>query len=331
MKRAALAVALVATAAPVAWAHKPSDAHVQIAVAGAHVTGTLAVALRDLDGALDLDADGDGSITWSEALAAAPRIDAYARERLAIGDGSAPCRVAFGAGKLVDFSDGAYWAMPLAGECPAAPDRLVVTYALLFDIDAQHRGIVHVQAARSSRTIVVRDVRPIEVDVGGPSALALAGVAAARVWTSPAVLLLLACLVLPVAAARRREVAVVFGTFALASSALQLLSAAELVYLPQSYSTLGLAAALAIAAVANVLRVSTGRRDLAFELGLLHGLACSTWLEQAALAPHRLAPALSFALGLAAAEATFVAVVVASVLAVRRTLLVRVLARIGFA
>jgi hypothetical protein len=309
-----LAIAIVLVLAPAAWAHKPSDAHLQIAVSGEHLTGTLAVALRDLDGALDLDADGDGTITWGDALAAAPRIDAYARQRLTI-DG---CTLAFGAGKLVDFSDGAYWAMPLSGECTSAPDVLVVKYALLFDIDAQHRGIVQVQTARSSRTIVARSAEPIAIELGASSALALARVGATRVWTSPFALLLLACLILPIATAKRRDVALVFGTFVLASTATLLLAAAELVYLPPDVVQLGLVLAVAIAAIANLLRVAAGRRDLAFELGLLHGLGCALWLDEA-IAPHRLVPTLGFAFGIAASEAVFVALVVAALYAVRRT------------
>jgi hypothetical protein len=312
--RCVVIVAIVVALAPAAWAHKPSDAHLQIAVSGQHLAGTLAVALRDLDGALDLDADGDGTITWGDALAAAPRIDAYARERLTITG----CTLAFGAGKLVDFSDGAYWAMPLSGECASPPDVLVVKYALLFDIDAQHRGIVQVQTARSSRTIVARSAEPIAIELGASSVSALACVGATRVWTSPFALLLLVCLVLPIATSKRRDVAIVFGTFALASTATLLLAAAELVYLPPEIVRLGLVLAVTVAATANLLRVAAGRRDLAFELGLLHGLGCAAWLDQV-VAPHRLVPTLGFAVGVSASEAAFVALVTAALIAVRRT------------
>lgn len=59
MKALAILIALTATA----WAHKPSDAHLALAADGAHITGRLDVAVRDLDGALQID-DGDGHITW---------------------------------------------------------------------------------------------------------------------------------------------------------------------------------------------------------------------------------------------------------------------------
>ena len=40
------------------------------------------IALRDLDAAIDLDADGDGRLTWREVRTAWPAIDAYALPRL---------------------------------------------------------------------------------------------------------------------------------------------------------------------------------------------------------------------------------------------------------
>jgi hypothetical protein len=41
--------------------------------------------VRDLDGALGLDADGNGEITWTELAASGPRIAAYVEHRLVLG------------------------------------------------------------------------------------------------------------------------------------------------------------------------------------------------------------------------------------------------------
>ena len=62
----AIAAVVATGAAGSAWAHKPSDAHLHLAVDGSVVRGRLDVAVRDLDAALTLDADGDGRITWGE-------------------------------------------------------------------------------------------------------------------------------------------------------------------------------------------------------------------------------------------------------------------------
>ena len=42
------------------------------------------IALRDLDAAIDLDANDDGKLTWGEVKAAWPRIQTYALARLTI-------------------------------------------------------------------------------------------------------------------------------------------------------------------------------------------------------------------------------------------------------
>ena len=331
MKRA-LVIAM-ALAPSVAWAHKPSDAHLQLAVSGDQLAGTLAVALRDLDGALDLDADGDGEITWGEVLSASQRIDTYAHERVAVTG----CTFAFGTGKLVDFSDGAYWAMPLTGSCASAPSTLVVHYALLFDIDAQHRGIVHVETARGSRTIVVRDAKPIAIALATDSMSTSLAQGFVRVW-SPAELALLGCLILPVVLLRRgrprdvaRGVTAIFVAFAVASCATLLVAAAELVYLPPQLVDAALVIAIVAAAASNLLRSVASRWELAFELGLVQGLGAALWLRDAGLATHRLAPTLGFAAGIAIAQAAFVAVLVPALFLIRRTFADRALLWVGSA
>ncbi|HEX3758503.1 MAG TPA: hypothetical protein VHW23_07335, partial [Kofleriaceae bacterium] len=68
---AVVCCAIGAIAAP-AWAHKPSDAHLRLAVDGDAITGRLDVAVRDLDAAVELDAAGNGEITWRELSDGAP-------------------------------------------------------------------------------------------------------------------------------------------------------------------------------------------------------------------------------------------------------------------
>jgi len=283
-----LAILLLLTAP--AWAHKPSDAHVQIVVAGDRLSGTLAVALRDLDGALDLDADGNGSITWSEVQAAAPRIAAYETERLQVEG----CTLTLGAGALVDFSDGAYWTVPVTGACDGAPDRLVVTYQLLFDIDAQHRGIVQIASARVTETVVARSGKPIEVELGTTSLLGYAKQGLWHVLAAPQHVLVLLLLLLPIAPRRRPSVA---AAFLLAATTTMLVTATGVLHLPGPLVELSLALTALIAAVLNLLG-SSERWTLAFELGLVHGLGFALWAAELGAPPHRLSPLLGFCAGI---------------------------------
>ena len=59
----AFAAALVATSA---LAHTASDSYLTLDVREERLAGRWDIALRDADLALDLDADGDGAITWGE-------------------------------------------------------------------------------------------------------------------------------------------------------------------------------------------------------------------------------------------------------------------------
>jgi hypothetical protein len=149
----AVAAGLSWLAAAPAWAHKPSDAHLRLAVEGDTITGRLDVAVRDLDGALGLDGNGDGDITWAELSSAAPRIADYIERRLALGADGTPCAPHLGSAALAELSDGAYWAVPLSAACSHAPSSIDVSYSLLFDIDSMHRGLAHL----AGQTVIVRD------------------------------------------------------------------------------------------------------------------------------------------------------------------------------
>ena len=59
----------IALAAAGAQAHKPSDSYLVVSIDGDTVRGQWDIALRDLDFAIGLDADGDGNITWGEVRA----------------------------------------------------------------------------------------------------------------------------------------------------------------------------------------------------------------------------------------------------------------------
>ena len=153
---------VLALAAASAFAHKASDSYLQIDAASAGTSVRWDIALRDLDAALDLDADEDGKLTWGEVKAAAPRIDAYALPRLSIA--GCPLRVTGRA--LERRNDGAYAVLTLKSDCvlAAAPS---ITYALFREVDPTHRGIAKVQ--RAGQPVVLMLLDPMR-GVAGPAA-----------------------------------------------------------------------------------------------------------------------------------------------------------------
>ena len=84
--------------APPAEAHKPSDSYLTLTVnpnanvKDGAITGQWDIALRDLDFALGLDANGDGDITWGEVRARHADMAAFAQSRLNVTavDGATP-------------------------------------------------------------------------------------------------------------------------------------------------------------------------------------------------------------------------------------------------
>jgi hypothetical protein len=202
------ALLCVMFAAGVAHAHKPSDAYVALAVDGAHLTGRIDIALRDLDVALGLDADGDGALTWGEVQAAAPRITAYLDTHLAIAADDGACPRVAQSGALVDLSDGTYWAQPFTADCPGGrPRTLTLRYSVLFDLDPQHQGLVHLDdGAGTPQTLIIRDAQPVTATLGETTSFATfvrAGVM--HIWSGLDHILFLMCLVLPAVYASRRD------------------------------------------------------------------------------------------------------------------------------
>src|SRR5580765_7914504 len=162
-RRIAVLLAL-ATCAGGTMAHKSSDSYLQLDARPGALALRWDIALRDLDVALDLDADADGKLTWGEVRTAWPRIEAYATARLAI-DG---CPLKTGEHGLERRSDGAYAVLHLSSTC-TLPSPPAIRYSLFAEVDPTHRGIAKVE----------RPGEPVVLSVLDPTRAGAAGTAAA--------------------------------------------------------------------------------------------------------------------------------------------------------
>jgi hypothetical protein len=331
----AIAAALAGSwlAATPAWAHKPSDAQLRLAIDGDTVTGRLDVAVRDLDAALGLDASGDGEITWAELSAGAPRIASYLEHRLVIGSGDGACTQRLGAAALTELSDGTYWAVPVSAVCPRALRSIEIGYSLLFDIDSMHRGLAHV----GGQTVILRNPAPVTIALGdarpaGFTSFVREGVW--HIWQGIDHILFLLCLILPAVFQRRserwtaadslRDVCTdVFATvtaFTLAHSITLVISAVGLVSLPSRFVETAIALSVVAAALNNILRTIDARWAVAFALGLLHGFGFSSVLIDLGLPSHELIGALlGFNLGVELGQAAIVVALLPVLFWIRRT------------
>lgn len=142
-----LALLLLSASAQV-WAHKGSDAYLDVqSTEGAGIGFTLAVAIKDLDLVVPLDADADGKVTWGEIKAATPAVQALLETSVVL-DGAPPapgapgqpgCGLQWQFAGLERRSDGGYLRLTAQSVCAGA--RLL-RYSLFRDQDATHRLIV---------------------------------------------------------------------------------------------------------------------------------------------------------------------------------------------
>jgi hypothetical protein len=336
-----VAFLLVLCGSSIAWAHKPSDAQIRLAAGGSTLTGSIEISIRDLDGALAIDSDGNGEITWAEVSTSTPRIVAYVEQRLAFAGDDSACTTTFGTGALTDLSDGAYWSMPITAKCASTPSQLAINYSILFDVDAQHRGLVTLDG----QTVIIRDATPIRITLGdGTSILSFIREGIWHIWIGFDHILFLVCLILPAVFPRRgntwepaeslRAVAIevleIVTAFTLAHSITLVISAVGLVTLPSRFVETAIALSVLAAALNNLFRAIDARWAVAFALGLLHGFGFSSVLIDLGLPSGDLVGSLlGFNLGVEIGQASIVVVVLPLLYAIRRTIAYQIVLWVG--
>jgi hypothetical protein len=286
-----------------AQAHKPSDSYLALRDASRGASGYWDLALRDLDRALTLDADGDGALTWGELRGREQELRSYAFARLSLARAGQPCPVEAGALTLVEHSDGRYVRLPFSSRCQAEAGALSLDYRFFFELDPQHRSIVRVGSAAAGEQTFVLSKAQHTLALGltaapaeGSWALVKEGVG--HILSGLDHVLFLLALLLPSVLRKRdaqatpsmqmgrvmREVVQVVTAFTVAHSLTLGLAALGLVSMSASIIEPAIAASVAIAALDNLWPVfGSDRWSIAFVLGLLHGFGFSSALADLGL------------------------------------------------
>ncbi|MGI4847330.1 MAG: HupE/UreJ family protein [Janthinobacterium lividum] len=312
-----------------AWAHKPSDSYLTIAVEGNVINGQWDIALRDLDFAMGLDANGDGAITWGEVRGHQKEIDAYAMARLQISVQEKACPAQIGAHLIDEHTDGTYVVLRFRAECAAIKDTLAIAYRLFFDIDPQHKGLLQLQYQDVSSTgIFSPDKARQEFSLTRPSRwtqfIDYCREGVWHIWIGFDHILFLLALLLPAVMVRRehawqavREFKPAFSAvlkivtaFTLAHSITLKLATLGVVSLPSRWVESTIAASVVIAALNNIVALFAERRwMMAFAFGLIHGFGFATVLTDLGLPQQALALALvGFNLGVEGGQLAIVGV-----------------------
>jgi HupE / UreJ protein len=328
-----------------ALAHKPSDSYLRLQLADSpRIEGQWDIALRDLDYAIGLDADGDGAITWGELRARHADIAAYALARLSVSSGGQPCRAAAGEQLVDEHSDGAYTVLKFTLDCAAAPQSLEVRYLLFADIDPLHRGLLNLSTGANTQSVVL--------DPGqGAQTFAIAGSSlwsqfstyvregVWHIWVGFDHILFLLSLLLPAVLWWRApgwapvdrfrtalvDVVKIVTAFTLAHSITLTLATLRVIELPSALVESTIAASVVLAALNNIWPLFHGRRWMvAFGFGLVHGFGFATVLVELGLPQSALLLALvAFNVGVELGQLAIVALFLPLAFALRSSVAYR--------
>jgi hypothetical protein len=334
-----LAMLLLCCCVP-AHAHKPSDSYLILKVADGRIEGQWDIALRDLEYAIGLDANGDGDITWGELSARHGDLAAYALARLQIAAGGTACALQ-ATDHLVDrHSDGNYAVLKFSAACPESGGRLTVGYALFFDLDPTHRGLARIASGDLTQTAVFSPERQeqtfdLAAALWSDQLLAYLREGVWHIWIGFDHILFLLSLLLPAVWLRAAgqwqpaprfapvfwEVLRVVTAFTVAHSITLSLAALGVVTLPSRLVESVIAASVVIAALNNLFPVvSTGRWMMAFGFGLVHGFGFASVLADLGLPRGSLVTALfGFNLGVELGQFAIVAAFLPLAYALRAT------------
>lgn len=323
-------IAALLVSAP-AFAHKASDAYLQLDIGQQGLGLRWDIALRDLDAAIALDADDDGRLTWGEVRAAWPRIEAYALPRLRI-DGC-PLRVV-GRG-LEQRGDGAYAALQLGSDCNVVGDVLpAIRYSLLREIDPTHRGIARIERPGHASTVRLLEPSEFVATPGANHHLEFLRDGVRHILTGYDHVLFLLCLLLPAVMQRAPgggwrpverlshavlPIAGIVSAFTLAHSITLGLAAAGRVSLPPALIEPAIAVTIVLAALDNIRPIFPVRRVIVtFCFGLIHGFGFAGVLGELNLPTSQFAWALlEFNLGLELGQLVIVVLATAALFALR--------------
>lgn len=330
MMRLLVLLVLALLCALPARAHKPSDSYLNLEIHGERIEGRWDIALRDLELAVGLDADGDGALTWDEVRSRHGAIAAYALShlKLAAGGSDCPLRVTR---QLVDrHTDGAYTVLMLRGACAEPVETLTVGYTLLAELDPQHRGLLALRHAGVTSGAILGPDNPRQpLRIAGPARWRQFGdylrQGVWHIWIGVDHILFLLSLLLPAVLLYRdrewvgrqgfrdagQDVVRVVTAFTLAHSLTLTLAALGVLALPARLVESAIAASVILAALNNLRpRYQRGRVLFAFGFGLLHGFGFASvlaglGLPQGALLLSLLGFNLGVELGQLAIVATF--------------------------
>lgn len=323
-----------------AWAHKPSDSYLVLAVKEQRIEGHWDIALRDLDFAIGLDADGNDELTWDEVRAKHSDIAAFALSHLVLSSAGAVCPTTVTEQLVDNHTDGTYSVLRLSATCMQPVTKLDVDYHLLFDVDSQHKGLLNLSFGESTSTAIFNPASTHQqFELSSPNKLSqffdYLKTGVWHIWIGFDHILFLLSLLLPAVliwSGKQWQPAPTFKSalvdvlkivtaFTLAHSITLTLATLEVISLPSRWVESAIAASVVLAAMNNIWPTVLSRRwVVAFAFGLIHGFGFASVLSDLALPQSVLLLAMvGFNVGVEIGQLAIVCVFLPLAFAVRKT------------
>jgi hypothetical protein len=335
---AAGSLALMLMLSSAASAHVASNGFLVVQVHGEQLSGSIELAVRDVELAIGVDANRDGKVSWGELRAGEPQLLQYVAQHLSIGAPNGACPISFQALQVNERVDGNYAWLPFIARCPLGLRQLRIRYSLMQDIDPSHRGLLTlIDGALSQSGVLGGNGMAALFTLDAPSrARAFVEYLQAgmrHIWSGIDHLLFLLSLLLPAVLLRQNgrwepvprarpaflSILKVVSAFTLAHSLTLSLAALDVVRLPTRLTESVIAASIVVAALNNIFPLVTeSRARIAFAFGLLHGFGFASVLADMGL-PHsaRLLCLLAFNLGIESGQLAVVLAVMPVIYAIR--------------
>ena len=323
-------------------AHSTSTAYLEVDAASPNTPALQwRIALRDLDALLDLDANGDGRLIWSEVADRASDINTLAASKVIVKSGAGACALRFGPPRYVRTADVGYAQLDATATCNAG-GALTLDYRLFEGVDPSHRVLVTHQGASQPRIVAPGETVNLSATVATADApsgfLGFLRTGIAHISGGFDHLLFLLTLLLPSVLRRQHEtntgrwvaqdqvkralIAVIWivTAFTIAHSITLALASFGLIRIPTRVIEPLIALTILATALNNIWPIVTRRlAAVAFVFGLIHGIGFAEVLAPLSLPRGDLALALlGFNLGVEIGQVSIVAVAFLVLAALRR-------------
>lgn len=319
-------IALCFSALPVS-AHQLSTAYATLQInSQGLVSGEWQVRLYDLEQAIGLDVNGDGTLRWQELQARAEVVQQYLSNQLQIHRGNSPCSLALGEEWQIDshFNE-SYLLVPVRAQCALA-GAIVIRYHAFFNENTEHKLLLTLNSVTAnSNRVLSEKQQDVEwnVTAGDPwrtfTEFMYQGMV--HIWIGIDHILFLLSLLLVSVLVRRngrwvadgdlRRILVnttwIVTAFTLAHSITLSATALGLIHFSSRWVEVGIALSVMLVALNNIYPLIVRLGWLTFAFGLLHGMGFAGVLGELGLpADQQFLTVLAFNLGVEVGQMTIV-------------------------